>query len=113
MLDRIPPVATGDSSTYGAARKVQATERGASFRLTAVPGTPATPPAEVLNALDGAARVDEELRSRGLTVSFDVQPKGDVRVRISDSSGAVLHDLAPAHALDALSGESSLDDLAS
>jgi hypothetical protein len=109
MLDRIAPASTGDISTY--ARQIRATEQAASFRLSGVPGVPATPPAEVLHALDGAARVDEELRSRGLSVSFDAQPEGGLRVRIVDSGGSVVSDMAPAEALDALSGDTPLDDL--
>lgn len=113
MLDRIPPASTGDYTTYGAARQVQATERGAGgFRLSGPHGVPTSPPAEVLRALDSAARVGEELRSRGLSVSFDVQPEGDVRVRVVDAGGAVVHELAPARALDAVS-EGSVDDLTS
>lgn len=112
MLDKIGPASSGDINIYGAARQVRETDRGAAFRLRSVSGVPATPPAEVLRALDGAARVDEELRSRGLSVSFDVQPKGDVRVRVvDDASGSVVRELAPAHALDAISGEAPLADL--
>jgi hypothetical protein len=111
MLDGIPPASSGDISTYSAARKVQETERASTFRLVGSTGASATPPAEVLHALDAAARVHEDLQSRGLSVSFDVQPKGDVRVSIVDSGGSVVRQLAPAHALEALNGDSSIDDL--
>ena len=53
----------------------------------------------------------KSLRSRGLSVSFDAQPEGGLRVRIVDSGGSVVSDMAPAEALDALSGETPLDDL--
>jgi hypothetical protein len=111
MLDGIPPASAGDISTFSAARNVRATERTAAFRLAGSAGALATPPAEVLHALDAAARVHEDLQSRGLSVAFDVQPKGDVRVRIVDSGGSVVRELAPAKALDALNGDSSVDDL--
>ena len=74
MLDRLGPASSGDMNILGAARRVSETDRAGSFKLRAVAGVPATPPAEVLNALDSAQRVDGELTSRGLSVSFDVQP---------------------------------------
>jgi hypothetical protein len=112
MLDRIPPASSGDIATYGAARQVRETERVASgFRLASLHGLPTTPPAEVLRALDGAARVDVELRSRGLSVSFDVQPEGSVRVRVVDGGGSTVRELGPSEALDALGDEHAFDAL--
>jgi hypothetical protein len=108
MLDRLGPASSGDMNILGAARRVSETDRAGAFKLKAVSGVPATPPAEVLNALDGAQRVDAELSSRGLSVSFDVQPGGDVRVRVLDRSGATVRDLAPSEALDAISGSTPL-----
>ena len=111
MLDRLGPASSGDMNIYGAARRVSETDRAGSFKLRAVAGVPATPPAEVLNALDGAQRVDHELRSRGLNVSFDVQPQGGVRVRVVDGSGQVVRDLGPSAALDAITGDAPLSTL--
>lgn len=111
MLDRIGPGSTGEMDMYGAARQVRDTDRAGSFRLKSVPGVPATPPAEVLNALEGAQRVDQELSSRGLSLSFDTQPDGGVQVRLLDSDGAVVNDLRPSQALAAISGETPLLEL--
>jgi hypothetical protein len=108
MLDRLGPASSGDINIYGAARRVSETDRAGAFKLRAVSGVPATPPAEVLNALDSAQRVDHELRSRGLSVSFDTQADGGVRVSVVDSDGQVVRDLAPSAALDAISGSSPL-----
>jgi hypothetical protein len=112
MLDGIHP-STGDISTYGAAQRLQATEKGAvDFRLATVHGVPASPPPEVLRALDSAARVDDELRSRGLRVSFDAQDDGSVHVGVVDGDGALVGAArSPSYALDVFSGDAPLTDL--
>jgi hypothetical protein len=112
MLDGINPT-SGDISAYGAAQRLQATEKGAAdFRLGSIHGVPASPPPEVLRALDSAARVDDELRSRGLRVSFDQQDDGSVRVGVVDESGDLVGVASsPSHALDVFSGDASLVDL--
>jgi hypothetical protein len=113
MLDGINPT-SGDISAYGAAQRLQATEKGATdFRLGSVHGVPASPPPEVLRALDSAARVDDELRSRGLRVSFDQQADGSVRVGVVDQGSGDLVGVASSasHALDVFSGDAPLVDL--
>ncbi len=117
MIDKTPPLLpTSDLSAYGAARHVRATEQqSAKFRLLKSPDAgqdlPASPPADVLSGLDSAARLHDELHSRGLNVSFDVQPDGGVRVSVLDGTGNVVRNYSPAQGLDALSGELPLDDL--
>jgi hypothetical protein len=107
MLNGIPPLGTTDAR-YVAARRLQANERDGAFSVSTASG----PPPEVLDALDGAARVHDELRSAGLTVSFDVQSSGSVRVSVVDGSGNVVRDLAPAHALQLLGSQGAVDELA-
>ncbi len=113
MIEKTPPLAPAvDINAYGAARQVRATERTAKFRLLEEPSDfPASPPADVLSGLDSAARLHEELHSRGLNVSFDVQPDGGVRVSVLDETGAVVRAYSPAQGLDALSGELPVGDL--
>lgn len=106
MLNGIPPIGA-TNATYAAARRLQANGPEGAFSVSTLSG----PPPEVLAALDGAARVHEELRSRGLNVSFDVQPEGDVRVRVADGSGNVISDLSPAHALELLGSQGAVDQL--
>lgn len=111
MLDGIHP-SSGDISAYGAAQRLQATEKAASFNLATVHGVPASPPPEVLRALDSAARVDDELRSRGLRVSFDQQDDGSVHVGVVDETGSLVGVASsPSHALDVFSGDAPLVDL--
>ena len=112
MQDRIPPLTPGEPNPFGAARNVQATERGAArFRLVTGPKeVPVRPPADVLNALDSAALVHDDLHSRGMNVAFDVQPNGSVRISVLDEHGAVVHVFpGSSAALEALGGDQPLD----
>ncbi|HZO96362.1 MAG TPA: hypothetical protein VFB42_03225 [Gaiellaceae bacterium] len=112
MVEGTPPLGYAGAAGYAAARRAQAAERSApGFDLPVPDGVPATPPAEVLAALDGAARVHEELRARGLAVTFDVGPEGDVVVRVVDDAGAVVRELPPAEALDVLRSEAGVEEL--
>jgi hypothetical protein len=112
MIEKLPPLAPPvDLNAYGAARQVRATEQAAKFRLLQDPDLPATPPPDVLSGLDSAARLHDELHSRGLNVSFDVQPDGGVRVSVLDENGSLVRAFSPAEGLDALSGDHPIDDL--
>jgi len=112
MIEKLPPLAPlVDLNAYGAARQVRATEQAAKFRLLQDPDLPSSPPPDVLSGLDSAARLHDELHSRGLNVSFDVQPDGGVRVSVLDENGSLVRAFSPAEGLDALSGEQSIDDL--
>ena len=102
----IPPVSAMDPR-FEAARRLQSHGREGTFTVPDSSG----PPPEVLDALDGAARVHDELRAHGLSVSFDVQPEGDVKVRVIDESGNVVHDLAPAHALALFGSHGAVEQL--
>jgi hypothetical protein len=105
MLNGIPAIGATDAR-YTAAQRLQANET--SFSL---PNAASAPPAEVLAALDSAARVHEELHAHGLHVSFDVQPQGHVKVRVADASGTIIRDLAPAHALELLGSHGAVEQL--
>jgi hypothetical protein len=110
MIDRLRPVPTGDISVSGP----RAASKGAkaSFKLAAPTGVPATPPAEVLKALDTCQGVDQDLRDRGLRVSFS-QGGSPLGMSIVDTNGTVVKELSPTQALDVFSGVGSLDDLLS
>jgi hypothetical protein len=110
MIDRLRPVSTGDISVSGPRAAAKAAKT--SFKLATPSGVPATPPAEVLKALDTCQGVDEELRSRGLRVSFS-QGGSPLGMSIVDGHGAVVKELSPTQALDVFSGVGSLDDLLS
>jgi hypothetical protein len=113
MSNGIPPIGSGDYYAQPTSiRRAQPSGAAAAPFSMAKNGVPSTPPAEVLAALDGAARVHQELSSRGLSVSFDVQPEGDVHVSVVDSTGNVVHQLSPARALDVLGSIQGLQQLA-
>jgi hypothetical protein len=109
MLESIPPAKAGDTDSVGAVR--EAASSGAAFRLPPADEHHTGPPPEVLHALDRVQRTDHELRSRGLSVSFDLQPQGGVRVSLVNESGELVQELSPSEALEALSGEGPIKGL--
>jgi hypothetical protein len=108
MIDRLRPVSTGDINVSGPRAAAPAPKT--SFKLAVPAGVPAAPPADVLKALDTCQAVDEELRSRGLRVSFS-QSGSPLGMSIVDKTGTVVKELSPTQALDVFSGVGSIDDL--
>jgi hypothetical protein len=100
------------AAQVGSIRRAQtaATEK-APFSLPTDTGIPATPPAEVLQALGRVQRVASELQARGLGVSFDVDETSRARVRVVDSKGGIVREIPVVRALDLLSGDQPLPDL--
>jgi uncharacterized FlaG/YvyC family protein len=71
---------------------------------------PSSPPAEVLNALDLAQRVINEIVSSGTTLHFDVQngPGGKrVHVEVRDASGELIREIPPTRLASILAGGGS------
>ena len=69
---------------------------------------PATPPPEVLDALDTAARVLGDLKSRQLSLNFSVEGSGALKrihVEVRDGTGALVREIPPRHLLDLLAGD--------
>lgn len=75
--------------------------------FTASDGIPASPPAEVLDAMDAAGRVARELHASGRELRF-VPPAdsgdGRVRVEVRDLDGNVLRTIPPSELLDVATG---------
>jgi len=68
---------------------------------------PASPPPEVLEAMDAAGRVARELHATGRELRFTPPPKGEhgrVRVEVRDLDGNVLRTIPPSELLDVASG---------
>jgi hypothetical protein len=66
---------------------------------------PASPPPEVLDAIDVAARAADRLAQSGRRLQFTVDPPtGKVAVQVTDHSGNVLGALTGAQALAVASG---------
>jgi len=113
MLESDPPAAAGDTDACGAGGSPGAPARSvAPPPVRGVEGAPSGVPLEVLEALDEAQDVQAELDGRGLLVSFDRQAGGAVLVSLLDGSGAVVCELSPSEALEALSDEQSIKRLA-
>jgi uncharacterized FlaG/YvyC family protein len=67
---------------------------------------PANPPQEVLDDLDTAAGVLDDLDQKNVDLNLAVDDKtGRVHVELRDADGQVLHRITADKALDLLSGE--------
>jgi hypothetical protein len=70
---------------------------------------PASPPPEVLDAIDAAGRVARELHETGRELRFTPPPEGSdgrVRVDVCDLDGNVLRTIPPSELLDVATGAS-------
>ena len=68
---------------------------------------PSSPPAEVLEALDTAARVLEELASRRLSLHFEYDDRANtVRVQVLSEDGKVVREIPPSALADIAAGVS-------
>jgi hypothetical protein len=66
---------------------------------------PASPPADVLEALDTAARVLEELASRGLGLHFEHDDAtGQLHVQVTNGEGKVVREISPSMLLEIAAG---------
>ena len=103
MLNSLPPV--GGAQTTNGVREVRRAgpvEAAAAVKKAEPAGIPATPPAEVLAAMDEAARTLAELRSQQISLKFEVDDATRrVRVTVSDADGRVLRQV-PASDLGSL-----------
>ncbi len=80
-------------------------EGAGAFRLEQASAIPVTPPSEVLDALDDAARVLEELASRRLSLHFEYDEAIDhVRVQVTNEDGKVVREIPPSTLLDIVAG---------
>lgn len=68
---------------------------------------PATPPAEVLDAIAVAAAVYDELAARGEEVRFEIDPgSGRVSAQLHDTSGRTIARLSAGDVIDLAAGGS-------
>jgi uncharacterized FlaG/YvyC family protein len=66
---------------------------------------PSSPPAEVLEALDTAARVLEELASRRLSLRFEYDDsRNQVHVQVMSEDGKVVREIPPSALADIAAG---------
>jgi uncharacterized FlaG/YvyC family protein len=65
---------------------------------------PASPPAEVLEAMHDASKVADTLRSQARELHFETNGNGRVVVQVRDLDGNVIRTIPPAKALDVAAG---------
>ena len=111
MIDRVTPNSAPETPV---SQNVSGTRQTASttpeFKLAAVDtlpgGVPATPPAEVLYALDRAQSVIAELASRQVNMRISVDEETDrIKVALYDGDGKLIREVPASHATAMLSGE--------
>ena len=96
-------------ASQGAARTPRtAAPAGVEDTFTVSHGdVPASPPPEVLEAMDAAGRVARELHETGRELRFTPPPEGEhgrVRVEVCDLDGNVLRAIPPSELLDVAAG---------
>jgi hypothetical protein len=69
---------------------------------------PATPPNEVLHALDRAAQVLQRLAAQDVHLHFEVGEDQKIRIQVVDDEGNVLRQIPQQQALDLLAGHGGL-----
>ena len=108
MLERLSPF--GDGHITGLAQAPQ--PKGAQPFDAAGPAEvsdfPATPPAEVLDALDRAARVVDELSRKDIALSFEHDAEtSQVRVKVQHGSAATEQEISVHGLLNVLDGDTT------
>jgi hypothetical protein len=103
------PIGPGDHTPpVRGAQRVPA-QSAAVFELERAIALPPTPPAEVLDAIDTAARVLEELASKRLSLHFEYDDAHNkVRVQVTNAEGKVVRTVPPSELLDIAAGHSSV-----
>jgi len=106
MIDGI--TSSNDVSRVTAPRTPAASRPRGVESPSAEAEVPDTPPVEVLDALDAAQRVLDDLRQKQVNLSFSTEGEGAlkrVRVEVRDGSGELVREIPPQHLLDLLAGD--------
>jgi hypothetical protein len=105
MIDNVSSIGSGAPHAPLPPVRASASEQTAPATQSTSDASLATPPAEVLNALDSAQRVLADLHSRKLDLRYDVDPETKrVRAQIVCADGNAVREIPVQHALDLLSG---------
>jgi uncharacterized FlaG/YvyC family protein len=104
----IPPIGGGVERTGSTARKAPASKVDFSAALDTavnVSTLPASPPPAVLEDMQAAARVAEQLHAQQRELHFEATGNGRVIVQVRDLDGNVIRTIPPARALEVASGD--------
>jgi len=102
----VDPISTSTVRTVAAA-PARAAASGAFPAIAEeakVEDVPAAPPPEVLDALDRAARVLDELAAKQVSLRFKVTEDDEVRVEVRDGEGHVVRRIPAERVLELLDG---------
>ena len=106
MVDGITPVDGTPTGTPAPSARAAAASR--PFAVTGAGQLPDLPPAEVLDALDTAARVLHELDRKQVKVRLDHDPvTNELHAHVSDGTGAGEHAISHARLLNVLGGDTA------
>jgi flagellar protein FlaG len=103
----IPPITGGVERTGPPPRNAPASQAGFSASLDAavnVSTLPASPPPAVLEQMQEAARVVDDLRAQKRELHFEVTGNGRVAVQVRDLDGNVIRTIPAGKALDVAAG---------
>lgn len=105
MIEGLPPI-----QPYRPAAQTRASTRVALPGLAGVEtpdrSVPATPPPEVLHALDKAQQVLGDLAKSNVTLHFEMAGSRVV-IQVKDADGNVVREIPPKKLLDLLAGDTS------
>ena len=104
----LPPVSGIDPTAHTPRSPGSARSGGFDAKLKAASVTvetiPASPPPDLLEEMQEAARVADKLRSMQRELHFEPQPNGRVIVQVRDLDGNVIRTIPPSQALDIAAG---------
>jgi len=105
----IDPINKGTDVGMVAASRAAASGRARAVESSGAASViPDAPPPEVLDALDTAAQVLSDLKSKQLNLSFSVEGEGavkEIHVEVRDGTGALVREIPSRHLLDLLAGD--------
>lgn len=89
MVDGLPPVDGTQTGTPAPAQRPTGAPTLFAVSASGAAGVPELPPAEVLDALDTAARVLHELDRKQVKIKLEHDPAtNELHAKVSDSSGS-------------------------
>lgn len=102
------PTATGPPLSAGGATRatLSSPPAPAAQPPVSLETFPSSPPQEVLDEMDGAARIHDSLRAMGRELRFaHDEQSGRMTIQVRDHGGRVLRTISPSEALDIAAGK--------
>jgi uncharacterized FlaG/YvyC family protein len=111
MIEGLPPISHERAAGVRRSPRAEPPAQPASAARVeqALDPFPSSPPAEVHQLLDTAARVIQELADKQVSLRFQWdESSSTVHVQVRDSAGRVLREIPATQGLDVLAGERSI-----